>query len=131
MPLLSTEMQPDVRSRIPEHIGTNILPNWPLFSKLLFLARRRNTLVVNDVTHGIEANHTQLISDILHLRNALLDRCDESVKGRLWRGGEVFINLLAPAGYEFAVGFLAIIALGAAVVPVCRSTHRSGTSSSL
>lgn len=31
---------------------------------------------------------------------------------------EVFIGLLAPGGYEYTVGFVAIIALGAAVVPM-------------
>lgn len=63
--------------------------------------------------------HIQLLTDVLHLRNLLYDSLEDKVKEQLWRGEEVYVNLLTPAGYEFAVGFFAILAIGAIIVPLC------------
>lgn len=103
----------------PRHIGTNILPNFSIFNRLLYLAGNRDHIAINDATCGLQATHRQLLSDVLHLRNALLGQLGPDIQTRIFSGQEVAINLLASGGYEFATGFLAIIALGAVVVPIC------------
>lgn len=75
--------------------------------------------MINDITNNYSATHIQLLTDVLHLRNVVYDALEDKVKEQLWRGEEVYINLLTPAGYEFAVGFLAILAVGAVIVPLC------------
>ena len=107
-------------SHIPQHTGPNILPNFPLFTKLLGYAARSTSIVIKDVTNDFQATHAQLLTDVLHVRNVLLESLHEETKEQLWRGEEVYMNLLTPAGYEFAVGFLAILAIGAIIVPLCK-----------
>jgi malonyl-CoA/methylmalonyl-CoA synthetase len=40
---------------------------------------------------------------------------------RLRKGDEVYIGVLAAGGYEFTVAMVAILAIGAAVVPMSKS----------
>lgn len=75
-------------------------------------------MVINDVTNGLAATHQQLLTDVLHVRNVLYDTLDQETRVKLWQGEDVFINLIAPATYEFGVGFLAILAVGGVVVPL-------------
>lgn len=104
----------------PQHVGDNILPNFSLFVRLLFYAQYRSSVAINDVTNSLQGTHADLLSDVLHLRNAVRDMLSPEVRERLILGHPVAINLLASGGYEFAVGFLAIVALGAIVVPICK-----------
>ena len=108
-----------LRKHRPLHVGANVLPSSPLFNKLLLLARRKNKICVRDTTNGIEADHRRFLSDIIQLRNAILEMLDTTAINKLWVAEEVYIALLGPAGYEYAIGFFAIVALGAAVVPIC------------
>ncbi|RFU31222.1 hypothetical protein B7463_g5091, partial [Scytalidium lignicola] len=102
----------------PKHVGPNILPKFPIFTRLVGYASREELIAINDVTNGFAATHLQLLTDVLHLRNVLYDSLDEKTQQRLWDGEEVFFNLLAPGGYEFATGFLAILAIGGVIVPL-------------
>jgi malonyl-CoA/methylmalonyl-CoA synthetase len=111
MPSKSTETS-------PRDIGLNVLPNFNVFGRLLSHASVYTDVVVNDVTNGYGATHIQLLTDLLHVRNIVYRSLNEQARQKLMRGEEVFINLICPAGYEFAVGFLAILALGAVVVPL-------------
>jgi malonyl-CoA/methylmalonyl-CoA synthetase len=99
------------------------LPNIPLFIRLLGFAHRLppSQVAVQDNTSGKCASHLQLLNDVLSLRRYLYSLLDIETRMKLERKEEVFMLLLAPPGYEYAVGFLAILALGAAVVPI--STH--------
>lgn len=106
-------------AQLPQHIGDKILPNFPIFNRLLYLAGNRDSLAINDVTYGHKATYNQLLSDVLHLRNAIFRRLDANVQDKLLRGERVCVNLLAPGGYEFATAFLATVALGAVLVPIC------------
>ncbi|KAJ4854632.1 AMP-binding enzyme domain-containing protein [Trichoderma breve] len=106
---------------LPKHIGDNVLPNFPIFNRLLFFASNRDKLVINDTTNGLQATHQQLLSDVLYLRNALWTRLDSKVRNRLLAGEEICVNLLAAGGYEFATAFLALLALGAVIVPISAS----------
>lgn len=105
---------------LPKHIGDNVLPNFPIFNRLLFFASNRDKLVINDTTNGLQATHRQLLSDVLYLRNALWTRLDSKMRNRLLAGEEICVNLLAAGGYEFATAFLALLALGAVIVPICK-----------
>lgn len=99
------------------HVGPNVFPNFLLFSRLVRWAHRP-LLAVRDVTFQFEATYTQLLTDVLHLRNHLRNTLDLSVVERIDREDEVYVLLLGPGGYEFVVGFLAILALGAVIVPI-------------
>lgn len=104
---------------VPKHVGTDILPNFPLFHRLPYLATVQRNVAIDDEGLGVHATHAQLLSDVLHLRNELQVQLGAEVSRRLLRGEEVYICLLTNGGYEFAVGFLAVIALGAVLVPIC------------
>ncbi|KAJ5590730.1 hypothetical protein N7450_004702 [Penicillium hetheringtonii] len=104
---------------VPSHEGENVLPNLPWFHKLLRYAQRKpSRIAVRDVNAGIERNYQHLISDVLAFRNVLRERMSSQILRDLAEDKEVYIGLLAPGGYEYTVGFIAIIALGAAVVPM-------------
>lgn len=111
----------------PEHSGPNVFPNFYLFSRLLRWSYKRHLVAVKDITFGFTASYAQLLTDVLHLRNVLRRTLPPHVVPKIDRGDEVFINLLGPGGYEFVVGFFALMALGAVIVPICKN-QRSFTS---
>jgi malonyl-CoA/methylmalonyl-CoA synthetase len=101
----------------PKHIGPNVLPNFFLFSRLVRLAHKP-LLACRDLTFGFTATYTQLLTDVLHLRNTLRQQLHRDIIDAIDNEDEVYVVLLGPAGYEFTVGFLALIALGAIPVPI-------------
>ena len=111
---------------VPSHVGNNVLPNLPFFHKLLRYAQRRPARVsIRDVNAGLEKTFHHVLSDALALRNELQKRLSPETLRELEQDKEVYIGLLAPGGYEYTVGFVAILALGAAVVPMGKSTNNS------
>ncbi|KAK5687653.1 hypothetical protein LTS10_001793 [Elasticomyces elasticus] len=102
---------------ISRHTGSNVFPNFFLFSRLVRWAHKPLT-AVRDLTFGFEASYAQLLTDVLYLRNRLRQLLHPSIVQRIDQEEEVFILLLGPAGYEFTVGFLALMALGAVIVPI-------------
>lgn len=107
---------------VPSHMGENVLPNLPFFHKLLRYAQRRPPrLSIRDVNAGLEKTFHQVLSDALALRNELAKTLNPQALRDLQDDKEVYIGLLAPGGYEYTVGFVAILALGAAVVPMGKS----------
>lgn len=113
---------------VPKHVGTSILPNSPTFSRLLRHAHYGRQ-AIRDVNLGIEKSYADLISDVVHFRNFLLHKLDSTVVRRLESGTEVYIGVLAGGGYEFAVGLLAVLAVGAAAVPMSELMFRWRTGS--
>lgn len=106
---------------LPSHEGNYVLPNAPLFSTLLQFAKRSPPrVVVRDISLGIERTHAELLVDILVLRRQIQSRLSPETQERLRRSKEVYIAILAPGGYEYTVAFLAILALGAAAVPLSK-----------
>ncbi|KAL3437011.1 hypothetical protein BDV09DRAFT_202431 [Aspergillus tetrazonus] len=104
---------------VPLHKGDTVLPNLPFFEKLLRYAHRRlPTISIHDVNAGVEKSYTQLLTDALALRRALRGRLRPETLTDLDNDHEVFVAVIAPGGYEYAVAFTAILALGAAVVPI-------------
>jgi malonyl-CoA/methylmalonyl-CoA synthetase len=95
------DLDVDRTSFVPLHDGDNVLPLSPFFTRLLRHARRKPPRpAIRDAHLGLEKT----------LKRETLEA--------LGRGEEVYISLVAAGGYEYAVGFVAIAALGAAVVPI-------------
>ncbi|KAL5043022.1 hypothetical protein BDW71DRAFT_216580 [Aspergillus fruticulosus] len=104
---------------VPLHKGDTVLPNLPFFEKLLRYGHRRPpTIAIRDVNAGVEKSYLQLLTDALALRRALRGCLRPETLRDLDNDREVFIVLIAPGGYEYAVAFTGILALGAAVVPI-------------
>ena len=104
---------------VPPHIGDHILPNLPFFEKLLrYASRSTPRIAIRDVNAGLEKTYAQLLVDGLALRKKLRQTLSPDIRENLLNDREVPIALLAPGGYEYAVGFIAILALGATVVPL-------------
>lgn len=104
---------------VPSHTGPLILPNSPFFGKLLRHARR-DRLAIRDVVLGVEKTYEDLLADALTLRAKLEKELSDEAKSGLAAQQEVFVGVLAAGGYEFAVAIVAALALGAAVVPMCK-----------
>lgn len=104
---------------VPSHVGDNVLPNLPFFHKLLRYAQRKPPrIAIRDVNAGLEKTFRDVLSDALALRSKLEQTLSPETLRELAEDKEVYIGLLAPGGYEYTVGFVAIVALGAAVVPM-------------
>lgn len=104
---------------VPSHLGRNVLPNLPFFHKLLRYAQRKpSRTAVRDINAGLEKTYHDVLSDALALRVELEKMMSQKTRRDLSEDKEVYIGLLAPGGYEYTVGFIAILAMGAAVVPM-------------
>lgn len=105
---------------VPRHSGRHVLPNSPLFSKLLQHARR-GRLALRDVHLDVEKTYRQVVDDVLAFRDVLLSRLSPKTLQALSDDDEVYIGVLAAGGYEFTIAMLTVLALGAAAVPICKS----------
>jgi malonyl-CoA/methylmalonyl-CoA synthetase len=100
-------------------VGDNVLPNLPFFHRLLRYAQRKpSPIVVRDLVADVEKTYHHLVSDVLAFRKVLERSISHEARRDLNADKEVYIGLLAPGGYEYTVGFIAILAIGAAVVPM-------------
>lgn len=112
-------MRNDRNSLLPPHRGPNVLPNSPLFGKLIRHARRQR-LAVRDLQLGLEKTYGDLLDAVLTFREVVSASLTTETKVALERGDEVYIGVLAAGGWEFTVAVLTVLALGAAVVPMCK-----------
>ncbi|KAH0368993.1 acetyl-CoA synthetase-like protein, partial [Aureobasidium melanogenum] len=110
-------MRNDRNSLLPPHRGQNVLPNSPLFGKLIRHARRQR-LAVRDLQLGLEKTYGDLLDAVLTFREVVSASLTKDTKLALERGDEVYIGVLAAGGWEFTVAVLTVLALGAAVVPM-------------
>jgi malonyl-CoA/methylmalonyl-CoA synthetase len=78
-------------------------------------------MAIRDVVAGVEKTYEDLLGDALSLRAEIERTLNPHVLKQLQRDEEVFIGVLAAGGYEFAVAVVATLAIGAAVVPMCKS----------
>jgi malonyl-CoA/methylmalonyl-CoA synthetase len=60
----------------------------------------------------------ELLSDVLALRETILNTLDPVTIEALERREEVYLAIVAAGGYEYTVAMLAVLALGAAAVPI-------------
>ncbi|ORY05576.1 fatty-acyl-CoA synthase [Clohesyomyces aquaticus] len=104
---------------VPKHAGHNVLPNTPLFSRLLrFAGRKPPRIAIDDVRSNHQRTHLELLSDVLALRETILNALDPGTIEALERRDEVYLAIIAAGGYEYTVAMLATLALGAAAVPI-------------
>jgi len=114
-----SETRWDRRTYIKPHKAEgHVLPCDGLFTRLLALAARSSRrTVIRDLNTGIEKTSAELLSDVVNFREVLRSRLQPQTLKALEEGKEVFISLLALGGYEFTVGVLSILGLGAAASP--------------
>ncbi|KAF2471712.1 fatty-acyl-CoA synthase [Lindgomyces ingoldianus] len=109
----------DRTSMVPKHAGYNILPNTPLFSRLLrFAGRKPARIAIHDARSNAQRTHLELLSDVLALRETILNSLGPGTIEALERRDEVYLAIIAAGGYEYTVAMLATLALGAATVPI-------------
>ena len=102
----------------PKHQGPTVLPNDFYFSSLVRHAHKPHLTAIRDVTFGYNASYAQFLTDVLNLRNVLRRTLEPETVAQIDNEGQVYINLLGPGGYEYTVGFFALMALGAVIVPL-------------
>ncbi|KAJ5819166.1 hypothetical protein N7474_004757 [Penicillium riverlandense] len=119
---MATTLNTDRIQLVTPHVGRNVLPNCPLFTKLLRFARRKH-LAIRDNMLQVEKSYGDLLADVLAYRAYLESSLNKDVLQRIERNEEVYVGILAAGGYEFTVGILAVIALGAAVNPVAEGAY--------
>lgn len=107
----------DRMTLFPEHRGLDVFPNTPIFSKLLRHVYK-DRIAIRDLNLAIERSYGQLLSDTLSLRRTLQGCLSMEILQKIDKGEEIYVGVLAHRGYEFAVAMLAILALGAAAVPM-------------
>ncbi|KAF2642347.1 putative AMP-binding enzyme [Massarina eburnea CBS 473.64] len=104
---------------VRKHAGYHVLPNTPLFSRLLrFASRQPPHIAIDDVRSNQQRTHLDLLSDVLALRETVLNTLDPGTVEALGRRDEVYMAIVAAGGYEYTIAMLAILALGAAAVPI-------------
>ena len=96
---------------------SSVLPNSPLFGQLLRHAYRKR-LAIRDVNLDLDKTYADVLVDAVKLRARMMDGLSYEVKHALEKDDEVFVGVLAQGGYEYVVAVLAVLALGAAVVPM-------------
>jgi malonyl-CoA/methylmalonyl-CoA synthetase len=83
---------------------------------LLKIARRRDSeIIVDDFSRRTQFSYRQILDGTVKLKLKLQAVLDKST---LKKPGGVYIALLAPNGYEFIIGVLAVLAIGGVVVPM-------------
>ena len=110
----------DRTSLLPSHQGHNVLPNNPFFARLLRHAHRERIAVRDRSGQDVSKAYGDLLSDALALRAVLERALSDDNLSRLRKGEEVYIGVLAAGGYEFTVAMVAVLAIGAAVVPMSK-----------
>ncbi|KAJ5463790.1 hypothetical protein N7475_008734 [Penicillium sp. IBT 31633x] len=94
-------------------------PNDPIFSQLRRLAKQSPGVLFHD-EYGVDARYSDLIHDVIHLREILREHLPSASfdeQGCL-REDARSIAFLAYSGYSFIIGFFAIVALGGICVPL-------------
>ncbi|KAJ5532737.1 NRPS-like protein biosynthetic cluster [Penicillium frequentans] len=95
---------------------TPTLPEDPLFSRLLKLAAQRDDkVIVNDCSRDTQFGYRHILDGTVKLQQKLAGLLERSTFDK---PGGFYVALLAPNGYEFIVGVLAVLALGGVVVPM-------------
>ena len=98
--------------------GTS-LPKDPLFSKLLEIATQRgDQIIVDDCSRRTQFGYRHILHGTVTLQQKLQCLLKRSI---LENRGGFYVALLAPNGYEFIIGTLAVLALGGVVVPMRES----------
>lgn len=85
---------------------------------LRYAGRTPARIAIDDVRSKHQKTHLELLSDILALRETVLNTLDVTILEALDKRDEVYIAIVAAGGYEYTVAMLTVLALGAAAVPI-------------
>ena len=98
------------------------VPNAPFLADVLkHVQNDPDAILFIDETQNLAVTRERMLRDTLSVRDKILKSLNEDIQADLYQGEvDVFICILLPSSYEFFVMFLAIIALGAAAVPLCK-----------
>ncbi|KAF7193627.1 Malonate--CoA ligase ACSF3, mitochondrial [Pseudocercospora fuligena] len=102
----------------PRHDGPNTFPNDYFFGTLVRSAYRDDLIAIRDITFGYEATYQQFLTDVLYVRNLMRNRMPQQQLEATHTGEGISVGLIGPGGYEFVVGFFALMAFGAVIVPL-------------
>ncbi|KAL4802408.1 hypothetical protein BDV18DRAFT_163812 [Aspergillus unguis] len=94
-------------------------PNDPIFNQLRKIAKQSPGVLFHD-EYGVDARYSDLIRDVIHLREILrehLPSASFNEQGSL-REDARSIAFLAYSGYSFIISFFAIVGLGGICVPL-------------
>ncbi|CAG8225081.1 unnamed protein product [Penicillium salamii] len=95
------------------------LPHTAFFRRLLFLAHEGDEVALNDLENDIQATPSRLLRDTLRYRDTLRELFGPDLDHRgIVREENRFVIILAPGDYEFMVALCAVLAIGAAVIPL-------------
>lgn len=110
----------DRTDHTPAHRGDTVLPNSPFFSQLLRHGHYLRQPAIRDLNlGGLEKIYAELLSDVIRFKTVLQKHLPSHVLEQLRADKEeICIGVLAAGGYEYVVGVLAVLAIGAAVVPM-------------
>lgn len=100
-----------------QHSGDNVLPNFPLFARLLSHAHHRPELTAIRAKN-VSASYGRLCSDMIRVRRLIRMQQHAQSSKSLVQLRPTFYGLQCPGSYEFAIAFLAILACGGIVVPI-------------
>lgn len=96
------------------------LPNHPFFHRMVKNLDKPAVTDRSNITSAParESTYRQLLTDVILLKRSILSK-HPSLAARL-QHEDVYISYLSPGGYDFAVAFFTIWALGACNVPLCK-----------
>ncbi|KAH8669429.1 hypothetical protein BGZ61DRAFT_557992 [Ilyonectria robusta] len=96
------------------------LPQDPYLLDFIRLSRNLppDHIIVIDHETGVQATITDLITAVCEYRVRLGNELGTETLTAIRAGKEVFIATILPPGYDFVVAFLAILSLGAGLVPL-------------
>ena len=97
-------------------------PNDPISNQLRRLAKQSPDVLFHD-EYGVDARYSDLIHDVIHLREILREHLssDSFDEQGCLREDARSIAFLGYSGYSFIISFFAIVALGGICVPLCKS----------
>jgi malonyl-CoA/methylmalonyl-CoA synthetase len=98
-------------------------PNDPCFSQLLKIAEQKiSSVIVNDPTSGVKADYNRLLHDISAFRRTFCKVLPSYLlqNGSLLQGDPIYVCTLLGPNYDFVIALLSILAIGGAVVPLCK-----------
>ena len=99
-----------------------LLPNVPLFSHLYKDYKQDpHAIIIRDASLGVTVTREQFLRDVLGLRNDLFHVWGDGIAEKIQADQDgAFVAILLPAGYDFWVAFMAVQAMGAVAVPICK-----------
>lgn len=98
-------------------------PNDSCFSQLLTIAEQKiSSVIVNDPTSGVKADYNRLLHDISAIRRTLCKVLPSHLlqNGSILQGDPIYVCTLLGPNYNFIIALLSILAIGGAVVPLCK-----------